>query len=187
MPASIIAQETLTEGFGEGTEDFKKEVQYLNYIRKDMEPAYTFMDRIVMRKAWTPEFFETLRVDYPEIRKMEFETWLFESMQAFTAEWPNLNEEPDSEKSKMEDVQMKSAIALAEVMLPELDPANKVKVLVWLSENCNEREALFASKLVLDEDLLETYLEENKDKEEEAMLGGEDGEPKEPKPFSVAS
>lgn len=187
MPASIIAQETLTEGFGEGTEDFKKEVQYLNYIRKDMEPAYTFMDRIVMRKAWTPEFFETLRVDYPEIRKMEFETWLFESMQAFTAEWPNLNEEPDSEKSKMEDVQMKSAIALAEVMLPELDPANKVKVLVWLSENCNEREALFASKLVLDEDLLETYLEENKDKEEEAMMGGEDGEPKEPKPFSVAS
>ena len=82
---------------------------------------------------------------------------------------------------------MKSAIALAEVMLPELDPANKVKVLVWLSENCNEREAVFASKLVLDEDLLETYLEENKDKEEAAMMGGDDGEPKEPKPFSVAS
>ena len=188
MPASIIAQETLTEGFGEGTEDFKKEVQFLNYIRKDMEPAYAFMDRIVMHKAWTLEFFETLKADYPELRTMDFETWFFNSQQAFTAEWPNLNEEPDSEKSEMEDVQMKSAIALAEVMLPELDPANKAKVIVWLSENCNEREALFASKLVLDEDELQTYLEENKEKQEEAMMNtGEDKEPKEPRPFSVAS
>jgi hypothetical protein len=187
MPASIIAQESLVEGMGEGTEDFKKEVQFLNYIRKDMEPSYAFMDRIVMHKAWTPEFFETLKDDYPELRKMDFDTWFFNAQQAFTAEWPNLNEEPDSEKSKMEDVQMKSAIALAEVMLPELDPANKAKVIVWLSENCNEREALFASKLVLDEDELQKYLEENKANQEAAMLGGGDKEPKEPRPFSVAS
>jgi Protein of unknown function (DUF1073) len=191
MPASIIAQETLTEGFGEGTEDFKKEVQFLNWIRKDMQPAYAFMDRIVMHKAWTPEFFETLKADYPELRKMEFDTWFFQAQQAFTAGWPNLNEEPDSEKSKMEDVQMKSAIALAEVMLPELDPLNKAKVLVWLSENCNEREALFASKLVLDEDELETYLEENqqmaKEAAEAANEPGVGEEEKPPKPFSLAS
>lgn len=190
MPASIIAQESLVEGMGEGTEDFKKEVQYLNYIRKDMEPIYAFVDRIVMRKAWTPEFFETLKVDYSELRNTEFETWLFNSMQAFTVEWPNLNEEPDSEKSKMEDVQMKSAIALAEVMMPELDPINKVRVLTWLAENCNEREALFASKLVLDEGELETFLEEDKAAADEALEAGMEGETTEekpPKPFSVAS
>ena len=188
MPASIIAQETLTEGFGEGTEDFKKEVQYLNYIRKDMDPLYAFMDRIVMRKAWTPEFFETLKADYKELRRVPFDTWLFNSIQAFTAEWPNLNEEPDSEKSKMEDVQMKSAVAVAEVMLPELDPKNKAAVFAWLAENVNEREALFASKLVLDEDALEAYLEENRQSAEDAMLmGGEDKEPKAPRPFAQAS
>lgn len=190
MPASIIAQETLTEGFGEGTEDFKKEVQYLNYIRDDMDPAYAFMDRIVMRKAWSPEFFETLKFDYKELRNVKFETWLFQAMQAFTAEWPNLNEEPDSEKSKREDVQMKSAIATAEVMMPELDPKNKARTLVWLSEQVNDREALFSSKLVLDEDALETYIEENKDAADEALAAGVEGETTAeapPKPFSVAS
>jgi hypothetical protein len=64
-----------------------------------------------------------------------------------------------------------------------------VKLLVWLSENCNEREALFASKLVLDEDELEKHLEESK-ANAAAMMGGEEGETveeKPPKPFSVAS
>ena len=188
-PASIIAEETLTEGFGEGSEDFKKEVQYLNYIRKDMAVAYAFMDKIVMRKAWTPEFFETLKPDYKELRKVQFETWLHDAMTAFVADWPNLNEEPDSEKSKMEDVQMKSAIALAEVLLPIVDPKNKTAVVAWLAENVNEREALFASKLVLDEDDLEAYLEENREQQAEALAGeqGEGEEEKPPRPFSVAS
>jgi hypothetical protein len=190
MPASIIAQETLTEGFGEGTEDFKKEVQYLNYIRKDLEPAYAFMDRIVMRKAWTPEFFETLKADYAELRKIDFETWFFSVQQAFTAEWPNLNEEPDSEKSKMEDVQQKAVIAQLEVMLPELDPKNKVAALMWAAENCNERETLFASKLIFDEDALLEFQESKKQQAEDAAAlanAPEDKEPKEPRPFSVAS
>jgi hypothetical protein len=51
MPASIIMQETLTEGFGEGTEDAKKEAEYLDYIRSDMDPAYAFLDRICQRKG----------------------------------------------------------------------------------------------------------------------------------------
>ena len=115
---------------------------------------------------------------------MQFETWLHDAMTAFVADWPNLNEEPDSEKSKMEDVQMKSAIALAEVLLPIVDPKNKTAVVAWLAENVNEREALFASKLVLDEDELEAYLEENR---EQQALAGEGEEEKPPRPFSVAS
>ena len=188
MPASIIMQETMTEGFGEGTEDFKKETQYLDFIRKDMNPAYTFMDRIVMRKAWTPEFFESLKGDYPELKSLPFETWLFERMQAYTAKWPNLMVEPDSEKSKAEDVQMKSAIALAEVMLPELDPKNKAALIDWLAENVNERENLFASKLVLDVDLLEAFLEKNEAQKTEMMQAAQEpNEPDAPKPFAAES
>ena len=184
MPASIIAQETLTEGFGEGTEDFKKEVAYLEYIRQDMAAAYAFMDRIVIRKAWTPEFFEALKVDYPEIKDVEFETWLHEKIQAFVATWPNLMIEPESEKSKNEKVQFEAVTALLETLAPLLDPENKAALIAWAAENANEREALFAGKLVLDTDVLEQYLVTNQEQQAEALAAaGAEKEPGEPRPF----
>jgi hypothetical protein len=169
-PASIIAEETLTEGFGEGSEDFKKEVQYLNWIRKDMAPTYRFMDRIVMRKAWTPEFHETLKADYPELP--EFATWLHQSMTAFVATWPNLNEEPDSEKSKAEKVQMEAVVSMLETLLDKLDPENQAAMIEWACENVNEREALFASTLVLDPIKLIEFLKSNQEQKDEMMAAG---------------
>ena len=188
MPASIIAQETLTEGFGEGSEDAKKEAAYLNECREMMEPVYKFMDRIVMRLAWTPEFYETLAADYSEYASKPYETALHEWMRSFEATWPNILIEPESEKSKTADVQFKSVIALCETLLPVLDPENKAALIAWAAENVNEREELFASKLDLDPDLLAEYLEEQKSQAEEmAAAGDEDEEPKAPPAFSARS
>jgi hypothetical protein len=167
MPASIVNNETLTEGFGEGSEDAKKEIRYINYIREDMAPAYAFMDKIVQRKAWTPAFFDALKVEYPELKDEQFETWFHTVSRAFSAAWPNLEIEPDSEKSKNEDVKFKSAVALAEVLLPELGPENKAKVIIWLQENANEAEHLFASKLNLDEEDIASEMEAKQQTEQE--------------------
>ena len=181
MPASIIAQETLTEGFGEGTEDTKKEASYLNDVRCELKPTYAFMDRLVMRIAWTPRFYESLFGDYPEYQRTPYETALLSWMNAFSADWPNILEEPESEKAKAADVQFKAVIALLETMLPMLDPANKAILIAWACANVNQREELFASKLDLDEDALTTYLEENAAAMEAAALEGGEGEEKEPK------
>jgi hypothetical protein len=189
MPASIINNETLAEGFGEGSEDAKEIVRYLNWVREDMAPAYAFMDKIVQRLAWTPAFYETLKVDYPSLPP--FETWLHECIRAYSAEWPNLEIEPDSEKSKNDDVKMKSAIAIAEVLLPAAsDPTNKAAILMWLADNVNNSEHLFASKLVLDEDAMIEGFEKHEQQSEAMIKGGEEGVDKEehpPRPFSVAS
>jgi hypothetical protein len=174
-PASIIAEETLTEGFGEGSEDFKKEVQYLNFIRKDMAPVYRFMDQIVMRKAWTPEFFESLKPDYEELAAMQFETWLHQAMTAFISQWPNLNEEPDSEKSKTEKVQMEAVKDMLEQLLDKLDPENQATMIEWAAENVNEREALFASKLILDPLKLIAFLKSNQAQKEEMLAAEAEG------------
>lgn len=182
MPASIVNNETLTEGFGEGSEDAKKEIRYINYIREDMAPAYAFMDKVVQRKAWTEEFYDALKVDYPEYKDVPFETAYHSWMRAFSAAWPNLEIEPDSEKSKNEDVKFKSAVALAEVLMPELDPENKAKVIVWLAENANEAEHLFASKITFDEDKLAEYFEENHALDAEAKKAA--AEPDAPEPFA---
>ena len=191
MPASIITKETLAEGFGEGSEDAKEKARYIDWVREDMAPAYAFMDRIVMRKAWTVEFYNTLKATPAYADLPPFETWLLDCIRAFTAEWPNYLIEPDSEKSKNEDVKQKAAVALAEILIPECDPENKATVIMWLADNVNNLENLFTSRLVLDEDLLRAFYEKNAqqadDAAEMATEGGEDKEPKEPKPFSVAS
>lgn len=186
MPASIIAQETLTEGFGEGTEDFKKEVEYLDNIRQEMAPHYRFLDAICNRKAWTPEFYATLGSDYKEYGEGGYERALADWLRSFRATWPNLLTEPDSEKVKTEEIQMKSVIALAEVILPEADPATKAKLLGWIAENVNNREMLFSGELDIDVDEIQTYFEEHQKQQDEAMArAGE--EPDRPRPFSAAS
>lgn len=182
MPVSIVNNETLTEGFGEGSEDAKMVIRHINYIREDMGPAYAFMDKIVQRKAWTPEFHKALRVDYPEINE-NYDTWLHDVTRAFSAVWPNLEIEPDSEKSKNEDVKFKSAVALVEVLMPELGPANKAKTIMWLSEQANEAEHLFASKIVFDEDELKAEFEEKQESDREMAMA----EPKAPEPEAERS
>lgn len=187
MPASIIGQETLTEGFGEGTEDAKKEVAYLNYLREDMQPAYNFLDRIVMRQAWNEDFYASLKVTYPELKP--YSTWLYECIHAFTATWPNLMEEPDSEKSKTEDVKMKAVIAIAEAVATQLDPGNKAKTISWIADNVNNCENLFTGTLDIDEDALAEWLEENQQaqqraQEEETATDKPAGRPR---PFAAAS
>lgn len=180
MPAAIVNNETLAEGFGEGTEDAKTIARFLDYIRQDMGPAYAFVDRIVQRKAWTPAFYESLGADYPEYREKPFDTAIHEWTSAFTAIWPNLLTEPDSEKAKNEDVKFKAVLAMVELMGPMLDPENKAKLITWACENLNEAAYLFASKLMIDEDTLMPFLQENR---EAAIEAGEDDEPRKPMAF----
>lgn len=192
MPASIIAQETLTEGFGEGTEDAKKEAAYLNDVRKELDPDYAFMDKIVQRTAWDEPFFESQKNLFPDYYgKMEYVEAIHLWSEKFEATWPNLIEEPDSEKAKNADVQFKAAIAMYQVMSPDLDPKNKATAIMWLAENANERKELFASQLDLDPTSLSEYLEDQQEQAEEmaeaAQEEGGDKEPKEPKPFAQAS
>ena len=115
-----------------------------------------------------------------------------ECIRSFTAPWPNYLIEPDSEKSKNEDVKMKSAVAVAEVLLPAAsDPTNKAAILMWLAENVNNSENLFASKLVLDEDAMVEGFEKAEQQTDDLLeQGGEEGETQEerpPRPFAAAS
>lgn len=188
MPASIIAQETLTSGFGEGTEDAKKEAAYLNHIRETMAPAYSLMDKIVQHAAWTKEFYATVQRENKVYRGVKYETALIDWKQKFDAQWPNVLQEPESEKSKTADVQFKSALGYFEAMAPEVDPVNKVKLIMWMTEQVNEREELFASQLDFDEDLLLEFHEEKKERDAEmAEAAGESKEPKPPAAFGMRS
>ena len=70
MPAILLNSETFTRGFGEGTEDAKAVAQYIDDVRKDLQPLYDFFVRIVQYRARSPEFFEALKNDIPEYKNV---------------------------------------------------------------------------------------------------------------------
>lgn len=175
MPAKLLNSESYAEGFGEGTEDAKDVIRYINSERGAIKPLYDFFDRIVMRLAWTEEFYATIQADVPEYKDVPYTKAFYDWANAFEASWPSLMEEPESELVKVEDVKLKSIIAVMEVLGPDLDPDNKARLIEWLANNINESKKLFASPLLLDYDDLRNY--------EPPVPESEPGEPSEPAPF----
>jgi hypothetical protein len=157
MPASMLYQETLTEGFGEGSEDAKIIARFINRMRVEMSPAYRFMDDIVMRRAWSPEFYKTLQRKYADYQRIPYETAFYEWKNAFTATWPNLLIEPESERVKTDDVITKAAISAVEVLNPMLPPSEKARAAMWLADVLNERKLMFSTPLELDEDAIAAF------------------------------
>jgi hypothetical protein len=157
QPAKMLNSESYAEGFGEGTEDAKEVVRYINHERKTVKPLYSFFDAIVMRLAWSEEFFETVKAEVKEYRGMSYTEAFYQWKNAFSAEWPNLLEEPESEMVKVEKVKFEALTAALEVLKPDLDPDNKARLIEWFANNANESKKLFVSPLNLDYDDLRNY------------------------------
>ena len=202
MPAKLITQETFAEGFGEGEEDAKYVAHYIDGIREGMQPLYDFTDDIAMFRAWNPEFYAQVQKEFPEYRKVKFETAFYSWKNSFAASWPSLLTEPESELIKVDETRFKSVIAMLEVLLPVVDPENKALVIQWAVDNFNERKRLISSPLNLVIEALQEFLEKNQKMQEDAAkaatappgAGGEGAEgegkpaaPKAPPPFAKAA
>lgn len=158
MPAILLNQETFAEGFGEGTEDAKRVAQYIAQIRSWLKPAYDFFDKIVQYRAWNEDFYKGIQKDFPEkYKNVPFNVAFSEWTKNFSAEWPNLIEEPASEEIKVDDVRLKAVIAALETLLPAIDPPNRAKAIQWAADCFNANKMLFPSPLILDYDSLEDY------------------------------
>jgi len=158
MPAMFIENETLTSGFGEGTEDAKNIAHYIDGMREEMAPVYAWFDKIVMHRAWNPDFYQTIQNDIPEYQGMDYQEAFYRWSNAFSAEWPSLLTEPESEQIKVEDTKLKAAISAVEALAPMLDPENKANLVSWLAATFNEQKILFPTPLMIDMDALTEYV-----------------------------
>lgn len=157
-PAKLLLSETFAEGFGEGTEDAKHVAQHIQRIREWLAPAYAFMDKIVQYRAWNPEFYKTVQNQFPDrYGGVPYKTAFYDWVNSFKAIWPNLLEEPDSEKVKVDEVKLKGVIAMLEVLLPNLDPENKALLIQWACDNFNGLKNMFGTDLVLDYEALKAF------------------------------
>lgn len=169
MPAVILNQETFAEGFGEGTEDAKRVAAYIDRIREWMNPLYDFFDQVVMYRAWNPAFFKLIKKDFPDAYgESSYNQAFYKWKNSFKAVWPNLLQEPDSEKIAVEDVKFKAVIAQVEVLSPLLDPENKANMVQWAVDCFNQTKMLFPSQFVFDIEALKSYTPPAPEKQEEA-------------------
>ena len=178
MPAQLLNSETFAEGFGEGTEDAKKVAAFVDGIREWLQPAYDFMDMVTQRRAWNENFFKVMQQKFPEeYGKVSYEEAFYSWQNGFSAVWPSLMREPESEQVRVADTKLKAAIAAYQVLKPEVDPENGARLAEWLADQFNATRELFTTPLELDYEELRAY----------QPPAGQDGEeePKPNKPFAA--
>lgn len=174
VPAILLKDEAFTQGFGEGTEDAKAIVQYVNGIRDDMASLFAFFDKIVMHRAWNKEFYAAVQKAHPDIyKKMSYEQAFYSWQDSFHADWESLMEEPESEKVKVADTKLKGITDLLRTILPVVDPQNRALAIQWAQDNINEMPDLFASTMQLDADLIAEYEPPQGSMPEEKMPRGD--------------
>lgn len=155
MPAIILNSETFAQGFGEGTEDARSVAVYIDNIREWLEPLYDYFIRICQYRAWSIEFFNSLRADFPELKNtysLYFSSWI----NNFEYRWPSSLKEPESEKVKVDEIRFKAIVSMLEVLLPQTntDDKNRALLIEWAQTNANANENLFPQRLDLDIDSL---------------------------------
>jgi len=182
MPAKLLTEESLAEGFGEGTEDAKAIARYVDRVREQMAPLYAYFDKIIMHRAWNPEFYETIKRDFPdEYGDVDYKAAFYKWKNSFKANWPSLLKEPDSELIKVDEVKMRAAMAMMQILLPEFNSPelaeNRCEVIKWAVDEFNSLKLLFDSPLVLDyESILENPPQSAPAQDDGFGDGGEDGE-----------
>jgi len=182
MPAKLLMDEAMVEGFGEGTEDAKNIARYVDRFREKMAPLYAFFDRVTQHRAWTPDYYKTIQELYPEeYGSMSYQQAFKQWQNSYRAVWPNLLKEPDSELIEVEDVKLKAVVAMLEVLIPMMDPDNKARVIQWSCDVFNGLKLLFPDPLDLDFEALSEFAETQQ--QEQAQQAEQMGEPKPPKPF----
>jgi hypothetical protein len=177
MPAKLLTEEAFVLGFGEGTEDSKHIAQYLDGVRIEMDPIYGWFDEIVQHRAWNAEWYETIQKAYPENYASKTHAQAFyEWRKGFTATWPNLLKEPESELAEVDEIKLRAAINMIQVLAPLVDPESMADVIAWLVDQVNSKEALFTSTLNLDFGRIKDFLiDKDEQAQEMATMGGEEG------------
>lgn len=152
MPALLLNDETMGGNFHEGSEDAYAIAAWVDVVRKDLKVLYAFMDRIIQHRAWTPEFYVTIQKDFPEYKNIDYEVAFYKWRNTFTATWPEIIKEPESDQIKVEQTKLGGMFEAFDKLLPLCDPYNKGELVDWVVNNINEMQLLFPVPLILEVD-----------------------------------
>jgi hypothetical protein len=156
-PAILLKDESFAKGLASGDQDMLAVVQHIDNIREELEPAHEFFDRLVMHRAWNPEFYAALQKEIPELAGKSYDAWFYEVRDLFTYKWPNLIQEPESETVKRNAEKLKAMVEVLKALLAELDPPNRARLVDWFVQACNDMPEFFTTTMEFDPGTLATY------------------------------
>jgi len=143
----------------EGTEDAAELMRYISDIRKQMEPLYEKLNKVVAHRAWTREFFDACQNEYPEsYGSMSYEAAFYDWFNGMSFVWPDLNEEKASDAVKVDEIKLKGMTEILRTLLPIADPENRARMFQWAQDNLNEMGTMFAQDMELDIESMQTYV-----------------------------
>ena len=178
MPALLMLSETFATGFGEGSEDAKQISAYLDNFREKHAPLYDWIDNVIRKTAWTPEFYATIQNQYPaEYGNKPYAVAIKEWCDGFSYEWESLIKEPESEAVNVESVKFRAVTDLMGIVFDKLDPSNQSAFLRFCESNLNESKKLFPNKLELDFDAYEQHQAEQQQQQQQAAMGQQEPQP----------
>ncbi|HGJ5860610.1 MAG TPA: anti-CBASS protein Acb1 family protein [Arsenophonus nasoniae] len=157
IPAILLKEEAFTHGFGEGTEDSKAISQYIDGVRQEIDPVMKYFEELIQHIAWTEDFFDTLKNEYPDVFTDDYETTFYQWKDEFTASWQELVEESPNKRRESDAVVIQNAARIYAVLAPNLDPENKATLSDWLVSICNATETYKDNPCVLDVENLKNY------------------------------
>lgn len=155
-PAILLKDESFAKGLASGDQDMLAVVQHIDGIREELEPAHEFFDRIVMHRAWNPEFYAALQKEVTGLT-LTYEAWFSEVRDLFNAEWPSLIQEPKSETVKRNAEKLKAMTTVLTSLLEQLDPTNKARLVDWFVQACNDMPEFFTNTMEFDPEQLASY------------------------------
>lgn len=178
MPAKLLQNETMIGGMAEGTEDAKSISKYIDGVRVEMKPNYDWCDNLTRYRAWmNPGFYKRIQNLYPEYGSKSHEEAFTEWCRAFSATWPSMLVEPESEAVKLEEVKLEACVNVLQVLLDRLDPLNQAILIEASMDNLSENKKLFPYSMSLDMDALKEHLEQRQEQADEMREQSERAEP----------
>lgn len=177
MPAIMVNDETLVSGLADGTEDAKLIARFGEHFRLGLIPSYKFLDNYCMYLAWTPAFIERMQAERPGLyagktREEIFAGW----RKGFSAQWPSLLQETESEKAQREQVKAGVIVSLLGTLMDRLDQESQLNLIIWAKDNLNESKLLLPHELKIDEVALEEFLEQQAEQKALSALSAANGE-----------
>jgi len=157
MPPKLLLANGYASILANGTEDFKSTMQFIDSLREDMQPLYDFFDPIVMYRAWNPEFYKTIQAQFPEYQGVGYTEAFYRWKNSFTAIWPSLQEEPESDKADADKVKLDAIKDILETLHSKIDPENQALLIKWAADNINQNKVMFSTPLDLDFEALAEY------------------------------
>lgn len=157
VPAVLIKEEAFSQGWSDGKEDSKAISQYVDGVRETISPVIEYFEQLVQYIAWTEDFFNSLKNDYPDIITEDYQTTFYQWRREFTAKWQELVEESPDKHRESDSKVVQQAVALFSAVSPQVDPVNRANLADWLSNVANGTKTYGDVPLIIDMDKLSKY------------------------------